>query len=49
MKADSNKCHLIVNKKSCMILKIGKINIENRIFEKLGVELYDKRNSNKHP
>ena len=29
MKRNSNKCHFITNKQSCMYLKIGNINIEN--------------------
>ena len=35
MKANCNKCHPIRNKKSCMNLKIGNINIENSTCEKL--------------
>ena len=29
IKANSDKCHLITSKQSCMNLKIGNINIEN--------------------
>ena len=35
MKANSDKCHLITSKLSCMNLKIGDINIENSSCEKL--------------
>ena len=35
IKANSNKYHLIISKKSCMNLKIGDINIENSTREKL--------------
>ena len=35
MKANSDKYHLITSKQSCMNLKIGNINIENRTREKL--------------
>ena len=33
MKANSDKCHLITSKQSCMNLKIGNMNIENSAFE----------------
>ena len=49
MKANSNKCHLITSKQSCIILKIGKINIENSTCEKqLGVKVDNKLNFNEH-
>ena len=35
MKANSDKCHLITSKQSCINLKIGNINIENSACEKL--------------
>ena len=35
MKANSNKCHLITNKQSCMNLNVGNINTENSSCEKL--------------
>ena len=49
MKADSDKCHLIASKQSCMNLKIGNINIENSTCAKLlGVKLDNKLNFNEH-
>ena len=45
MKANSDKCHLIVSKQSCMNIKIGDINIENSTCEKLlGVKVDNKLN-----
>ena len=35
MKANSDKCHLITNKQSCVNLNIGSINIENSTCQKL--------------
>ena len=35
MKANSDKCHLITSKQSCINLKIGNINIKNSACEKL--------------
>ena len=35
MNANSDKCHFITSKQSCMNLKIGNINIENSTCEKL--------------
>ena len=34
IKANSNKCHLITNKLSCMNLKIENINVENNTYQK---------------
>ena len=49
MKANSDKCHLITSKLSCMNLKIGDINIENSTCEKLLVIKVDnKLNFNEH-
>ena len=45
MKANSNKCHLITNKQSCMNLSVGNINTENSSCEKL---LHNKLNFNEH-
>ena len=45
MNANSDKCHLITSKQSCMNLKIGNINIENNTCEKLlGVKVDNKLN-----
>ena len=45
MNANSDKCHLITSKQSCMNLKIGNINIENSTCEKLlGVKVDNKLN-----
>ena len=35
VKANSDKCHLITSKQSCMNLKMGNINIENSTYGKL--------------
>ena len=49
MKANSDKCHLITSKQSCMNLKIGNINIENTTCEKLlDVKVDNKLNFNEH-
>ena len=46
MKANSDKCHLITSKQSCVNLKIGNINIENNTCEKLlGVKVDNKISS----
>ena len=34
IKTNSNKCHLITNKKSCMNLDVGNINIEKSSYKK---------------
>ena len=42
LRRNSNKCHLITNKQSCMNLKIGNINIENKTCKKLlGVNVHN--------
>ena len=47
MKANSDKCHLITRKQSCVNLKIENINIENSTCEKLiGVKVDNKLNFN---
>ena len=49
VKANSDKCHIIASKQSCMNLKIGNINIENSTYEKLvGVKVDKKLNFNEH-
>ena len=49
MKANSDKCHLITSKLSCMNLKIGDINIENKTCEKLlGIKVDNKLSFNEH-
>ena len=49
MKANSDKCHPITSKWSCINLKIEDINIENRTCEKLlGVKVDNKLNFNEH-
>ena len=49
MKSNSDKCHLVTSKQSCMNLKIGNINIENSTCEKLlGVKVDKKLNFNEH-
>ena len=49
MKVNSDKCHLITSKQSCMNLKIGNINIENSTYENLlGVNVDNKLNFNDH-
>ena len=49
IKANSDKCHLITSKQSCMNLKIGNINIENGACDSLlGVEVDNKLNLNEH-
>ena len=49
MKANSDKCHLITSKLSCMNLKIGDINIENSTCQKLlGIKVDNKLNFNEH-
>ena len=46
---ESDKCHLITSKQSCMILKTGNINIENSTCEKLlGVKVNKKLNFDEH-
>ena len=48
-KANSDKCHLITSKQSCMNLKTGNINIENSTCEKLlGVKVNKKLNFDEH-
>ena len=44
MKANSNKCHLITNKQSCMNLNIRNINTEKL----LRVQVHNKLNFNEH-
>ena len=49
IKANSDKCHLITSKQSCMNLIIGNINIENSACEKLlGVNIDNKLNFIEH-
>ena len=49
MKANSEKCHLITSKQSCVNLKIWNINIENSTCEKLlGVKADNKLNFSEH-
>ena len=49
MKANSDKCHLITSKLSCMNLKIRDINIENSTCEKLlDINVGNKLNFNEH-
>ena len=49
MKVNSNKCHLITNKQSCINLKIENADIENSTCEKLpGVKMDNKLNFNEH-
>ena len=49
IKANSDKCHLITSKQSCMNLKTGNINIENSACEKLlGVNIDNKLNFIEH-
>ena len=49
IKANSDKCHLITSKQSCMNLKIGNINTENSTCESLlGIEVDNKLNLNEH-
>ena len=49
MKANINKCHLLVNKKDEVILKLGKTEIRNREYEKLlGINVDTKLNFNEH-
>ena len=47
MKANSDKCHLITRKQSCVNLKIENINIENSTCEKfIGFKVDNKLNFN---
>ena len=49
MKANSNKCHLITSKQSCVNLKTVNINIENNTFKKLlDIKVDNKLNFNEH-
>ena len=49
IKANSNKCHLITSKQSCINLKIGNINIKNSTCKKLlVVKIDNKHNFNEH-
>ena len=49
IKANSDKCHLITSKQSCMNLKTGNINIENSACKKLlGVNIDNKLNFTEH-
>ena len=49
LKANSDKCHFITSKQTCMNLKIGNINIENNTCEKLvGVKVDNKLNFNEN-
>ena len=49
IKANSDKCHLITSKQSCMNLKTGNINIENSACKKLlGVNIDNKLNFIEH-
>ena len=49
MKANSDKCHLITSKQSCVNLKIESINIESSTCQKLlRVKADNKLNFNKH-
>ena len=49
IKANSDKCHLITSKQSCMNLKTGNINIVNSACEKLlGVNIDNKLNFIEH-
>ena len=49
MTANGNKCHFIINKQSCINLKIRNMNIENSNCEKLiGVKVDNKLNFTEH-
>ena len=49
MKANINKCHLLVNKKNEVIIKLGKTEIRNSEYEKLlGIKVDTKLNFNEH-
>ena len=49
MKANINKCHLLVNKKDEVIIKLGKTEIRNSEYEKLlGIKVDTKLNFNEH-
>ena len=49
MKANSDECHLITSKLSCMNLKIGDTNIKNSTSKKLlGIKVGNKFNFNEH-
>ena len=49
IKANSDKCHLITSKQSCMNPKIGNINTENSTCDSLlGVEVDNKLHLNEH-
>ena len=46
---NTDKCHLIISKQSCMNLKIGDVNIENSTCEKiLEIKVDNKLNFNDH-
>ena len=49
IKANISKCHLLVNKKDEVAIKIGDTKIKNSEYEKLlGIKADTKRNSNEH-
>ena len=49
MKVNSNKCHPITTKQSCINLKIGNVDIEISTCKKLtGVKMDNKLNFNEH-
>ena len=49
MEANINQCHLLVNKKDEVIIKLGKTEIKNSEYEKLlGIKVDTKLNFNEH-
>ena len=49
MKANISKCHLLVNKKDEVVIKLGKTEIKNSEYEKLlGIKVDTKLNFNEH-
>ena len=49
MKANVSKCHLLVNKKDVIIIRIGEKKIKNSEYEKLlGIKNDTKLNFNEH-
>ena len=49
MKANISKCHLLVNKKDEVLIRIGDMEIENSEYQELlGIKVDAKRNFNEH-
>ena len=49
MKANISKCHLLVNKKDGVAIRVGDTEIKNSEYKKLlGIKVDTKRNFNKH-